>query len=382
MLHKIDPPDCHEQMDWIIQLQRRLLTALCQPTTTPQQVTFEWVVALLRDLRIDKRWIRRFCHDTDEISGLRKPMLEHMHVIAACDPALKTQLLAAFENDVCFTQQFTEQSAAGNRRLMGIALLDDQLEDIRNAVRGFFESFYTPNFLTGIGYRMRKQDGSREHFHRTAFINAYLQKNTRVKVCPACDGSLDNSDVDHFYPKSRFPFLACSLWNLVPLCQTCNRGRNGKRDKVPLTQDADDQTAEWFHPYLRPIHATYEFRPVRTAEGLHLILHSDDVQQQKRLDNYLWLFGMQERWREALINRVNNAIAMVQDLLQEKGKLSQDELIEELRRRTKTYWYDRGTRAFALIDCAYFESVSNKDANTFEYLWFACSVYPTAAEGT
>lgn len=55
--------------------------------------------------------------------------------------------------------------------------------------------------------------------------------------------------------------------------------------------------------------------------------------------------------------------------------------IEELCRMTKTYWYDIGTRAFALIDCAYFESVSSKDTNTFEHLWIACSAYPIAVEG-
>lgn len=50
-------------------------------------------------------------------------------------------------------------------------------------------------------------------------------------VCPYCNSvSIVNkpniemrcSELDHFFPKSYFPFLSLSFFNLVPICHTCN----------------------------------------------------------------------------------------------------------------------------------------------------------------
>ena len=52
-----------------------------------------------------------------------------------------------------------------------------------------------------------------------------------IDTCPYCNRSyiysLDKSkkvkpEIDHFYPKSIYPFLAASFYNLIPSCQTCN----------------------------------------------------------------------------------------------------------------------------------------------------------------
>lgn len=54
-----------------------------------------------------------------------------------------------------------------------------------------------------------------------------------VKTCPYCnrqyitsykDKTMKNQgDLDHFYPKSRYPWLSLSLYNFVPSCTTCNK---------------------------------------------------------------------------------------------------------------------------------------------------------------
>ena len=51
-----------------------------------------------------------------------------------------------------------------------------------------------------------------------------------VKICPYCNRNyiftLSNSKVrpqyDHFFPKSLYPYLALSMYNLVPCCAICN----------------------------------------------------------------------------------------------------------------------------------------------------------------
>lgn len=77
-----------------------------------------------------------------------------------------------------------------------------------------------------------------------------------VKICPYCNqnyiftvmretenetphGTNENKEklfrpcIDHFYPQKQYPFLALSLYNMVPCCEVCNlRIKKGK--KVPI----------------------------------------------------------------------------------------------------------------------------------------------------
>lgn len=63
--------------------------------------------------------------------------------------------------------------------------------------------------------------------------NGYvLMEKMGISVCPYCnrsytsvvdeDGVSVRAEFDHFYPKSDYPILALSLFNLVPACPTCN----------------------------------------------------------------------------------------------------------------------------------------------------------------
>lgn len=63
-----------------------------------------------------------------------------------------------------------------------------------------------------------------------------LVKLTNTKVCPYCNRNFivnfdqDNTTVelDHFFPKTDYPYLAISLYNLIPSCHTCNHKKDAK----------------------------------------------------------------------------------------------------------------------------------------------------------
>lgn len=65
------------------------------------------------------------------------------------------------------------------------------------------------------------------------YTSADLVKNLGIKVCPYCNRNYVNnvptqkkvkrtSELDHFFNKDTYPFLAMSFFNLVPVCPSCN----------------------------------------------------------------------------------------------------------------------------------------------------------------
>ena len=83
-----------------------------------------------------------------------------------------------------------------------------------------------------------------------------------MRYCPYCNADMvytitcdDNgktykSAFDHFYPRSRYPFLGLSLYNLIPSCDRCNS--KFKHDKYK-------ETLETFHPYLDDVDSETHF---------------------------------------------------------------------------------------------------------------------------
>ncbi len=62
-----------------------------------------------------------------------------------------------------------------------------------------------------------------------------------IPVCPYCNrqyitnyGEKNNekttADLDHYYPKSKYPYLALSLYNFIPSCQICNSRMKGDKE--------------------------------------------------------------------------------------------------------------------------------------------------------
>lgn len=69
--------------------------------------------------------------------------------------------------------------------------------------------------------------------------NAYeMCKEMGVTVCPYCNRqyifTIDTSNgcvrpqLDHFFPKSKYPLLACSFYNMIPSCPSCNTLKGDK----------------------------------------------------------------------------------------------------------------------------------------------------------
>ncbi|MFD3156672.1 hypothetical protein ACFIJ5_07390 [Haloimpatiens sp. FM7330] len=83
--------------------------------------------------------------------------------------------------------------------------------------------------LNIFNYKLFTDEGKEEGDDWGAYS---LLKELDITTCPYCNRNyihtyigkegMCRADIDHFYPKSKYPFLAVSLYNFIPSCHTCN----------------------------------------------------------------------------------------------------------------------------------------------------------------
>ncbi len=81
-------------------------------------------------------------------------------------------------------------------------------------------------------------------------MNVFLAQQTGLTVCPYCNRDYINyrskklagAQLDHFYPRSRYPMFSLCLYNLVPVCGICNRI---KHDDLQRFASPFDEQIDW-----------------------------------------------------------------------------------------------------------------------------------------
>jgi 5-methylcytosine-specific restriction endonuclease McrA len=135
-----------------------------------------------------------------------------------------------------------------------------EIENILKANSSELKSYielFNKNYPTSIGIvNQKKEDWAelykilREEIFEKEYNNWSSRKNygayefvetLGLKTCPYCNrnytfvvneknGKL-RPEIDHFYPKSIYPFLAMSFYNLIPSCPICNHTKGNKVEK-------------------------------------------------------------------------------------------------------------------------------------------------------
>ena len=158
-----------------------------------------------------------------------------------------------------------------------------------------------------------------EDLTRQTILRAFIveQQSIHMMVCPGCDGAppeqeadgVIREDVDHFFPKSRYPFLTIHHLNLTPYCKHCNQ--DYKKAKDPLKSRNGVPTLflrEIFHPYIHSVQNAEKISEVqvliqRDRAGVpHIKINTINndaccTSRRKSLDH---LLSLQTRWDGAL----------------------------------------------------------------------------------
>jgi len=142
-----------------------------------------------------------------------------------------------------------------------VSLMDDSLtkkykknekrSDSYRIIRYIFETRGYDEFTSSFKY-----DNKTKEYGAYQFV-----KLLNLKTCPYCNRNYISMieknvqydkqrrpELDHFHPKSIYPFLAVNYYNLIPSCSTCNKLKS------------DDNSLNLLHPYdkkIKNISVTY-----------------------------------------------------------------------------------------------------------------------------
>ena len=192
-----------------------------------------------------------------------------------------------------------------------------------------------------------------EKFRNSVSSKKYI-KRLNIKVCPYCNRNYifnftknrkeeATAQLDHFYDKSKYPYLCLSLYNLIPSCSTCNQ-RKSKKDVVSeaIIHPYEDSLNDYitFRSVIKPHSKKSDFFTVDRLE-----LEIDNITCSDNVEEYLKTFNIKGLY--------NNHIDVVADL-HKKRYIYSDEYIEELYENFENIFVSKD-ELIELITCAYLE---------------------------
>ena len=131
-----------------------------------------------------------------------------------------------------------------------LAKPDELVKVIEYFEKNYKKARYKKEYLNKVLHRIFVDYGY-DKINKLDFI-----EKIDLKTCPYCNrnytftinkhGSI-KPEIDHLYPKSLYPYLACSYFNLIPSCPTCN-GFGAKEAKDTF--------------YVFPISNPYTIKPI------------------------------------------------------------------------------------------------------------------------
>ncbi|HIP26476.1 MAG TPA: hypothetical protein EYG80_02345 [Flavobacteriaceae bacterium] len=133
-----------------------------------------------------------------------------------------------------------------NTNLTGQTIDDLKYTILSNKINSILKDIF-------INFYEKKWDDIVEEYDRYTFV-----KKHNLKTCSYCnmnyiliskrDKKKANGlrpEIDHFFPKSIYPYLAMSFYNLIPSCMVCNHTKGSKdtyKDKLLSPYEIDDAT--------------------------------------------------------------------------------------------------------------------------------------------
>ena len=303
MLHQIELPTYNQYLEHIVQIQQKLLAFVCD-TNTPLRPLEEDFKRAFND-QVGAwlyHWLQKGKKKTvyDELCSIITYLYDY--------PALRTQVTDAFRHDIDFFAHLNDPTF--------VFSFNTQLQKtMQKRIAPLLIPFYEKLFQTGFPACIAP-------FDRKAFLKIFWCANETLGVCPACDSPKPDMheqyircDIDHFLPKSLYPFLSMHAANLVPLCINCNRNFKGGTD--PLDHSLPGPLVESFHPFGKPALHAIKVVVSRKAKGEYQVcLEEATGGTSRRVHSLNRVYHLETCWFE----RLKAEIELIRKKIENTGK--------------------------------------------------------------
>lgn len=176
-----------------------------------------------------------------------------------------------------------------------------------------------------------------------------------INVCPYCNrnyifnfskkkGTEATAQLDHFFDKSSYPYLALCIYNLAPSCSTCNLRKSKKQDDI-------------FYPYEESFNDYVKFNYGFNDSNVDFF-HKDKIEvklnikkSRDKAQSHIDVFNIQ--------NLYNNHKEVILELIQ-KREIYSDSYIDELMQNFEGKIFGNRDELMRLITCGY---VRDEDIN-------------------
>lgn len=168
---------------------------------------------------------------------------------------------------------------------------------------------------------------------RARVISKKLIKKINLKVCPYCNRNYIfnfnknnrvevTAQLDHFYDKSTYPYLAISLYNLIPSCSTCNLRKSSKNEDIFYPYN------ESFNQYAKFVYNGIATQPKNKNLNFFDIerikLNLEAKQESEKVNSHKSVFNLE--------NLYENHKDIVKELLQ-KSQIYNKSYLDELEQQ-------------------------------------------------
>jgi len=194
-----------------------------------------------------------------------------------------------------------------------------------------------PNELKSIAISNKRYDEKFENKYdnfstiKKEYCAYDLLQKLNITVCPYCNRNTiynlkytkkRTSELDHFYPKSEYPVLALSFYNLIPSCKICNNLKSDKNQEYINPYDKQYNFNKNIKFNFKVKDATF----VHSTDGFKLTCKADkniSKDEKRRGRNNIQVFKLNDLYQ----NHKDTVLELIQ-----KREIYPDSYIDELYR--------------------------------------------------
>lgn len=250
-----------------------------------------------------------------------------------------------FEEDGCFSEQKVKALLVGKITKQQI----QSFPNISERQRKKLEKFFSYKFLNNDNIRHE------------------LIASLGIQVCPYCNrqyitswnnhgNTKTTADLDHYYPKAKYPLLALSLYNFIPSCQICN-------SRMKLSR-----TDEIVYPYEERFGDDAVFKVVLFNSKTEKINYIEMLHSLMGLKNSKINLNIEVDHQSAIADKIRNSINLfrLEEIYQSHESYIREILIKKRIYGDGTY-LEMLNKQFSYLFNECGDEFSNFDLNLFMY---------------